>query len=153
MQYNTIPQAGTFGNAVQKMNDNFGLTSDAIEQLRHDVSKSKGLYASAAALAAAIPSPQVGDWALVQGTNTIAIYVEDDGEWVDSGETWSGGDVPLDEYVEKSDFDTLSNAAVTSSSVAGQDLVVAGYNVVVLTAAQYAALTNKDNNTLYFVTP
>ena len=78
MQYNTIPQAGTFGGAVEKMNANFGLTSDAIEQLRHDVSKSKGLYASAAALAAAIPSPQVGDWALVQGTNTIAIYVEDD---------------------------------------------------------------------------
>ena len=149
MQYNTIPQAGTFGNAVQKMNDNFGLTSDAIEQLRHDVSKSKGLYASASALAAAIPSPQVGDWALVQGTNTIAIYVEDDGEWADSGETWSGGD----DYVEKSDFDTLSDAVVTSSSVAGQDLVVAGYNVVVLTAAQYAALTTKDSNTLYFVTP
>lgn len=58
---------------------------------------------------------------------------------------WKGSEV--DDTV-----DFVKNLAVYSTPTAGEDLHMAGYTVVVCTAAEYAAITTKDSNTLYFVT-
>ncbi len=107
MQYlNVIPNTDTtFGEAMNKVNENFSLTMVAINDIEYSTRRNKGLFGTSAALSAAIPSPSVGDWALVGTSFPAAIYVcEDDGTWTDSGETYSGDNVSLNDYLSKSEF-------------------------------------------------
>ena len=65
-----------------------------------------GLFASAAALNAAYPSPLVGMWAMVGDTIPAEIYrCQTAGTWTATGETGGGGSVELDDYVTLEDYE------------------------------------------------
>ena len=102
---NTIPVAGKFLDVANKANTNFLAIKTAIEQLELSVTRSKGFFSSASALANKYPSPVVGDWAVVQDTSVTppAVYIwqcTTNGTWSSSGMEWPGGDVDLSEYVQ-----------------------------------------------------
>ena len=109
--FNTVPNVGTFGNAVSKINANFQLAKVAIDGIELSTTKNKAIYSSLSALQAAVPTPTVGDWAGVGTSFPIEVYVcNTAGTWVDGGTTWSGGNITLSDYVTSTEFTSLENA-------------------------------------------
>lgn len=105
MELNNIPRKGRFGEVVDKINANFDIIRVKMGEVEYLTRKNKGLFANAAALNAAIPSPLAGDWALVGDSFPVAIYVcETNGTWVDSEETYDGDSVDLNNYLSLDDF-------------------------------------------------
>ena len=108
---NEIPSRGKFGTIARKLNDNFYLVRVAIGGIEYSTRKNKGLFATSAALSAAIPSPTVGDWALVGDSFPADLYVcTTDGVWTDSGEDYEGDNVSFNDYVLKSNYDLFKDA-------------------------------------------
>jgi len=71
-------------------------------------SSSNGLFPTSSALAAACPSPKVGDYAFVGDGFPADIYVcETAGTWTDSGEDFDGGNVDLTDYAKKAELSQL----------------------------------------------
>lgn len=111
MNLNNIPSKGKFGDIVASINSNFDLLNVAVGDLIYSVKSNKGMFASAAALSSAIPSPSIGDWALVGEEFPLAVYVcRNTGTWVDSTQTYSGDNVNLNDYLTISDFNTYKNS-------------------------------------------
>lgn len=109
--FNTVPNTGTFGNAVNTINTNFQLAKVAIDGIELSTTKSKGIFTSVSSLETSIPSPNIGDWAGVGASFPVKLYVcNTAGNWVDSGSTWSGGDINLSDYVTNSTFGNLVSA-------------------------------------------
>ena len=116
---NTIPNQGTFGEAVAAMNTNFSLVSTAIGEVEYNTRKNKGLFPAAAALAAAV-TPAIGDWALVGSSFPAAIYVcTTAGTWTDSGNTYAGDNVSLNNYATAAALATLSDVVTALQSTVG----------------------------------
>lgn len=110
MELNNIPSEGRFGMIANKINGNFETIRVKIGDVVYATRKNKGLFADAAALSAAIPSPLVGDWALVGNAFPADVYVcTTAGTWTDSGNDYSGDTVDLTDYVEKDDFDAYKD--------------------------------------------
>lgn len=147
---NTVPSQGTFGNAVNEINTNFSLVKTAIGEVEYETRKNKGLFATSTALTAAIPHPEDGDWALVGDGFPADIYVANNGSWSDSGNDYDGDNVDLNDYVTKTEFDTLASSAVGSMD-AGGTVNYLGFNIVFVTQEQYNAMESHDNGTLYFI--
>lgn len=106
LRLNNIPSKGSFGGITNKINANFDIVKVAIGDVEYATRKNKGLFATSTALNAAIPSPTVGDWALVGDGFPAEIYVcNTDGTWTDSTETYSGDNVELNDYLTKAAFD------------------------------------------------
>ena len=73
-------------------------------------SSSNGLFPTSSALAAACPSPKVGDYAFVGDVFPADIYVcETAGTWTDSGEDFDGGSVDLTDYAKKAELTQLEH--------------------------------------------
>lgn len=112
---NNIPSQGSFGNIVSALNANFDTIRVAIGLVEYSTTRCKGMYASSEALGLAVPSPKVGDWALVGQSltqaNPSAIYVcNTAGTWANSGNSFYGDNVNLTNYVTQSEFTTHKNA-------------------------------------------
>lgn len=76
-------------------------------------SSSNGLFPTSSALAAACPSPKVGDYAFVGDGFPADIYVcETEGTWTDSGEDFDGGNVDLTDYAKKAELTQLEAESV-----------------------------------------
>ena len=111
---NNVPNQGTFGGAVSKINSNFGLVKEAIDGLENRTTRSKGLFPTAAALSAAIPSPKVGDYAYVGDSLPATVYdclVE--GTWHNTNQTGGSENVPLNNYPTRSEM----NAAIAAIEI------------------------------------
>lgn len=107
---NTVPNTGTFGEAIGKVNTNFLAIKTAIDQLELSVTRSKGFFTSASALSTMYPSPVVGDWAVVQVTennvtSNIIYKCSTAGTWSNTGTAWNGGTIDLTQYALKTDVD------------------------------------------------
>lgn len=152
---NTIPNHGSFGNAVSKINTNFDLVRTAIGEIKYNTEKCKGMYVSDEGLESAIPNPQPGDWAIVKGTTVWEIWVEDGGDWSNTNEEYQGGSIDLKNYATKAELeafeDEINEDAVYAQDVVGE-VTLDGFNVVMMTESAYQALETKDPNTLYFTT-
>lgn len=110
-EFNTIPRQGSFGTIIDLINANFSLATVAINGVDYSTRRNKGFFLSAEALGTAIPSPKVGDWALVKGSGETTfpcpIYIcSTDGVWTNSGETYDGEDIPLSDYLTLAAFNT-----------------------------------------------
>ena len=104
MELNIIPSKGKFGTIATQLNRNFDIIQVGMSELQFSVSKNKGMFVDDTALETTIPSPLVGDWALVGNEFPCAIYIcETAGVWVDSGETYDGDNVDFNDYVKKVD--------------------------------------------------
>lgn len=105
MELNTVIKTGTWSDAADQINSNFNKTSIEVEKIKLSSTRNKGLYPTIEALKAAIPSPVVGDWAIVG--NTIPGYIyqcKTNGLWSNTGQT-GGGEVELFNYYTKKEID------------------------------------------------
>lgn len=110
MELYNIPSSGKFGTITRKLNDNFYLLRVAIGDIEYSTRKNKGMFATSTALNTAIPTPSVGDWALVGNAFPADLYVcTTAGTWTDSGEDYDGDNISFNDYVLKSDYDLFKN--------------------------------------------
>lgn len=106
MELNTIKNSDKWGNSTARLNENFSKISTEVDKMKYAAYNSK-LYPSLAALQEEIPSPEVGDWAIVGDTIPGDIYrCEVSGEWKATGE--QGGGFAM-EVVEKHVTENYSN--------------------------------------------
>jgi alpha-L-fucosidase len=114
-QFNIVPKNGTFGSAVDKINANFTLAWVAIGNVEYSTSRNKGLFASVNALTSTIPNPQKGDWAMVGSGFPAEIYVcNTNGTWTDSGQTYEGDNVNLNDYMTAEETQRAIEEKVTT---------------------------------------
>lgn len=79
----------------------------------------KGLFQSEALLKDAYPKGHPGWWAVVGESLPAELYVVGpDGEWADSGTTWNGSGLALDQYDRWIDTATADIAALQSGMAA-----------------------------------
>lgn len=102
MGYSEIRQSGLWKDVANTLNYNFNEIFADILGLENKTEKSKGLFESESELKQAYPDPQSGYWALVfnngDSPTPFKIYVEDNGQWKNSGKTTSPS-IPLAEYL------------------------------------------------------
>lgn len=90
MDLSTIKNTGNWGSSASRLNENFSKVGTEVDKLKYAAYNSK-LYASEALLKQAIPSPSVGDWAIVGDSIPGEIYrCDTDGEWTATGQTGGG---------------------------------------------------------------
>lgn len=62
------------GEAADRLNNNFSKTSTELEKVKQNGIRNKGLFSTLKLLEEAVPSPVVGDWAVVGDTIPGPIY-------------------------------------------------------------------------------
>lgn len=102
----------TWQEASNTINNNNNKISLAIATLENATLKNKGYFTSVEKLNEAIPNPTIGSKAYVGTSEPYAIYIVENGAWVDSG--YTGGD----ETIAKITTDRIENGAVTSEKIA-----------------------------------
>ena len=102
----------TWQEASNTINNNNNKISLAIATLENATLKNKGYFTTLEKLNEAIPNPSVGSKAYVGTSEPYAIYIVENGVWVDSGHT--GGD----EIVAKITTDRIEDGAVTTEKIA-----------------------------------
>lgn len=70
MELNSINKTGTWSEVADRLNNNFSKTSTEVEKVKQNAIRNKGLFPTLDSLKAAVPSPVVGDWAVVGGYHT-----------------------------------------------------------------------------------
>ena len=65
MELNSINKTGTWSEAADRLNNNFSKTSTELEKVKQNGIRNKGLFSTLKLLEEAVPSPVVGDWAVV----------------------------------------------------------------------------------------
>lgn len=110
MELNSINKTGTWSEAVDRLNSNFSKTSTEVEKVKQNVIRNKGLFSTVEALQAAVPSPVVGDWAVVGDTIPGPIYqCKTKGTWSATGTTGGGGSVDLNGYLTAEEIDDVTS--------------------------------------------
>lgn len=111
MELNTIKQTGTWGDASERINENFTKMGVAIESIKDATTRNKGYYATASALNEAFPTAPSGSKAYVGTSYPYAIYTWDGSAWVNSGKTGGEESLELGEYYNKTEADAkIANA-------------------------------------------
>lgn len=106
MELNTINKTGTWSDAADRINNNFSKTSIEVDKLKLSSIRNKGLFPTLDALKSAIPSPVVGDWAVIGDSIPGSIYqCRTKGTWSATGQTGGGGEVDLTDYYTKGEID------------------------------------------------
>lgn len=101
----------TWQEASNTINNNNNKISLAIATLENAKLKNKGYFTTKEKLNEAIPNPTIGSKAYVGTSEPYAIYIVENGVWIDSG--YTGGD----EIVAKITTDRIENGAVTSEKI------------------------------------
>lgn len=110
MELNTINKTGTWSEAVDRLNSNFSKTSTEVEKVKQNAIRNKGLFSTVEALQAAVPSPVVGDWAVVGDTIPGPLYqCKTRGVWSDTGTTGGDGSVDLSGILTAEEIDDVTS--------------------------------------------
>ena len=108
MELNSINKTGTWSEAADRLNNNFSKTSTELEKVKQNGIRNKGLFSTFESLEEAVPSPVVGDWAVVG--DTIPIYeCKTKGKWSSTGTTGGGGSVDLNGYLTAEEIDDVTS--------------------------------------------
>lgn len=102
----------TWQEASNTINNNNNKISLAIATLENAKLKNKGYFTTLEKLNEAVPNPTIGSKAYVGTSEPYAIYIVENGVWVDSG--YTGGD----EIVANITTDRIEDGAVTSEKIA-----------------------------------
>lgn len=102
----------TWQEASNTINNNNNKISLAIATLEKAKLKNKGYFTTVEKLNEAIPNPTIGSKAYVGTSEPYAIYIVENGAWVNSG--YTGGD----EIVAKITTDRIEDGAVTIEKIA-----------------------------------
>lgn len=110
MELNTINKTGTWSETADRLNNNFSKTSTEVEKVKQNAIRNKGLFSTVKALKAAVPSPVVGDWAVVGYTIPGPLYqCKTRGVWSDTGTTGGGGSVDLSGILTAEEIDDVTS--------------------------------------------
>lgn len=110
MELNSINKTGTWSEAVDRLNNNFSKTSTEVEKVKQNAIRNKGLFSTEGALHAAVPSPVVGDWAVVGDTIPGPIYdCKIKGKWSPTGTTGGGGSVDLSDILKSEEIGDVAS--------------------------------------------
>ena len=110
MELNSINKTGTWSEAADRLNYNFSKTSTEIDKAKQNSARNKGLFPTEEALHAAVPSPVVGDWAVVGNTIPGPIYgCKIKGKWSPTGTTGGGGSVDLSGILTAEEIDDVAS--------------------------------------------
>lgn len=110
MELNTINKTGTWSETADRINNNFSKTSTEVEKVKQNAIRNKGLFSTEEALHAAVPSPVVGDWAVVGDTIPGPIYgCKIKGKWSPTGTTGGGGSVALSGILTAEEIDDVTS--------------------------------------------
>lgn len=110
MELNTINKTGTWSEAADRLNNNFSKTSTEVEKVKKNGIRNKGLFPTLESLKAAVPSPIVGDWAVVGDTIPGPIYqCKTKGTWSATGTTGGGGSVDLSGILKAEEIDDVTS--------------------------------------------
>ena len=107
MNIQDIKSNTTWQEASNTINNNNNKISLAIATLENATLKNKGYFTTIEKLHEAIPNPTIGSKAYVGTSEPYAIYIVENGVWVDSG--YTGGD----EIVANITTDRIEDGAVT----------------------------------------
>lgn len=102
----------TWQEASNTINNNNNKISLAIATLENAKLKNKGYFTTVEKLNEAVPNPTIGSKAYVGTSEPYAIYIVENGVWVDSG--YTGGD----EIVAKITTGRIEDGAVTTEKIA-----------------------------------
>ena len=110
MELNSINKTGTWSEVADRLNNNFSKTSTEVEKVKQNAIRNKGLFSTVEALQAAVPSPVVGDWAVVGDTIPGPIYqCKTKGTWSATGTTGGGGSVDLSDILKAEEIDDVTS--------------------------------------------
>ena len=110
MELNSINKTGTWSEAADRLNNNFSKTTAEVEQVKQNGIRNKGLFSTLESLKAAVPSPVVGDWAIVGDTIPGPIYqCKTKGTWSATGTTGGGGSFDLSGYLTAEEIDDVTS--------------------------------------------
>lgn len=110
MELNTINKTGTWSEAADRLNNNFSKTSTEVEKVKQNSVRNKGLFSTLDSLKAAVPSPVVGDWAVVGDTIPGPMYqCKTRGTWSATGTTGGGGSVDLSGILSSEEIDDVTS--------------------------------------------
>lgn len=110
MELNTINKTGTWSETADRLNNNFSKTSTEVEKVKQNSIRNKGLFPTLESLKAAVPSPVVGDWAVVGNTIPGPIYqCKTKGTWSATGTTGGGGSVDLSGILSSEEIDDVTS--------------------------------------------
>ena len=110
MELNTINKTGTWSEAADRLFNNLIMTSSEGEKGKQIGIRNKGLFPTLESLKAAVPSPVVGDWAVVGDTIPGPIYqCKTKGTWSATGTTGGGGSVDLSSYLTAEEIDDVTS--------------------------------------------
>lgn len=110
MELNSINKTGTWSEAADRLNNNFSKTSTEVEKVKQNSVRNKGLFSTVEALQAAVPSPVVGDWAVVGDTIPGPIYqCTKRGVWSETGTTGGGGSADLSGILKAEEIDDVTS--------------------------------------------
>lgn len=110
MELNSINKTGTWSEAADRLNNNFSKTSTEVEKVKQNCIRNKGLFPTLDSLKAAVPSPIVGDWAVVGDTIPGPIYqCKTKGTWSATGTTGGGGSVDLSGILKAEEIDDAAS--------------------------------------------
>lgn len=119
---NTIPSVGKFSDITDAMNDNFGLITDAVNQLENSMNMCVGIFTSSSSL----PTTGVsnGSWAgvLVSGGFPCDVWTYNGSTWSDSGETWTPDSVDAVEAARDEAIEEIE-AAVANFPITYVELI------------------------------
>ncbi len=117
---NNVPNTGTFGNSVSKINSNFDLIVNAINSLEYKTTRSKGIKNNGfVPSTTTLPNAVSGDWCMVLGTdNTFParIWSFNGTTWTQGGE-WNPGGINLTDYATKAEMNAAIVQAVSEVEI------------------------------------
>jgi hypothetical protein len=100
---NNIPNAGNWGDAASKLNDNFNKVKQAVTTIENTSINNKGYFASLSALNTAFPNPKAGQTAYVYSeasSTKYYIYNAFNGGWVTASVEAPSIGVDIAEYTK-----------------------------------------------------
>lgn len=107
MDLNTIKNTANWGTSAANLNENFSKVGLEVDKLKYAAYNSK-LYATEALLKQAVPSPKVGDWAIVGDSIPGEIYqCRTDGVWTATGQTGGGYGMEVTNITEVGDVTNM----------------------------------------------
>lgn len=149
MELNTIFSEGLWGKSADRINRNFERVGSEVDKMKYAAYNSK-LYATVELLRQELPSPKVGDWAIVGSSIPGEIYrCDEDGVWSDTGETGGGYGMEVTEmHVEQNVYTgDVTNAADNEDLVS--ELDEEGKEVLKLADKTYDAATFSGMGRVY----
>ena len=114
-----------------KVEDVGDVVNNYVTYITQEAEKAKGYFDNITELQTAVPSPIVGDWAVVNVDDVWYIYrCATDGEWSATTQEYKEDSINLTQYAKKTDLDDYATTSQVSAALdQKQNTLVSGSNI------------------------